>query len=89
MYYESLNEKAKQPYHGKLFCVGLSIHDDPYFGGTRRRLLAKSNHACNFPHLPSWGAILGVPIALSMGVETTSNIFPYKPYFPPIGEYIK
>ena len=89
MYYESLEAKAKQRYRERLFCVNLSIHDDPYMGRQGEDSWHKCNHARSFLHLSSWGAILGVPIASSAGVETTSNISPYKPCFPPISEYIK
>ena len=72
------------------FFAGLSIHDDPYLGGGNGEdSWHKSNHVRYFLHLLSWGAILGVPIASSAGVETTSNISPYKLFFPPFGEYIK
>ena len=33
MYYESVEAKAKQWYSEKLFCLGLSSHDDRVLGG--------------------------------------------------------
>ena len=36
MLYESLEAKVKHRYGGKLFCVGLSIHDEPYLGEKER-----------------------------------------------------
>ena len=72
-YFESLDAKAKERYHEKLSCVGLSIQDDPYLPTNNARFV---NDMANWPWI-EFGHIFAYFIT-QPGVYTQEQLLSWK-----------